>query len=124
MHQLPAHAAAPEAWDERYRKAGLVIVGVHTPEFAFEHVASNVRERRTQARRPLPGRDRQRLRTWNAYRNDSWPAEYLIDRRGHVREIKNGEGQYDETERSIRTLLGEAGTRAARDRSRTARRST
>ena len=51
-----------EAWDKRYRKDGLVIVGVHTPEFAFEHVPSNVREAVARARRPLPGRDRQRLR--------------------------------------------------------------
>ena len=50
-----------EAWDKRYRKAGLVIVGVHTPEFAFEHVPSNVREAVAQAGRPLPGRDRRRL---------------------------------------------------------------
>ena len=96
-----------EAWDKRYRKAGLVIVGVHTPEFAFEHVPSNVREasRKLGVRYPVAIDDD--YRTWSAYQNDAWPAEYLIDKRGHVREIKKGEGQYDETERSIRTLLGE-----------------
>jgi len=77
-----------EAWDKRYRKAGLVIVGVHTPEFAFEHVVSNVREaaRKLGVRYPVAIDDD--YRTWDAYQNDSWPAEYLIDKRGHVREIK------------------------------------
>ena len=99
-----------EAWDRRYRKAGLVIVGVHTPEFAFEHVVSNVRDASRKLGVRYPVAIDNDYDTWNAYGNDAWPAEYLIDRRGHVREIKKGEGQYDETERSIRTLLGESGT--------------
>jgi hypothetical protein len=86
-----------------------VIVGVHTPEFAFEHVVSNVREAARKLGVRYPVAIDNDYRTWEAYRNDAWPAEYLIDRRGHVREIKKGEGQYDETERSIRTLLGESG---------------
>jgi cytochrome c biogenesis protein CcdA/thiol-disulfide isomerase/thioredoxin len=109
-----------EAWDKRYRKAGLVIVGVHTPEFAFEHVRSNVREaaRKLGVRYPVAIDDD--YRTWSAYQNDAWPAEYLIDKRGHVREIKKGEGQYDETESSIRTLLGEpAGAQLASVKDRT-----
>jgi thiol-disulfide isomerase/thioredoxin len=99
-----------EAWDRRYRKAGLVIVGVHTPEFAFEHVVSNVRDASRKLGVRYPVAIDNDYNTWNAYGNDAWPAEYLIDRRGHVREIKKGEGQYDENERSIRTLLGESGT--------------
>jgi cytochrome c biogenesis protein CcdA/thiol-disulfide isomerase/thioredoxin len=99
-----------EAWDRRYRRAGLVIVGVHTPEFAFEHVVSNVREASRKLGVRYPVAIDNDYKTWDAYRNDVWPAEYLIDRRGHVREIKRGEGRYDETERSIRTLLGESGT--------------
>jgi cytochrome c biogenesis protein CcdA/thiol-disulfide isomerase/thioredoxin len=98
-----------EAWDRRYRKAGLAIVGVHTPEFAFEHVVSNVREASRKLGVRYPVAIDNDYRTWDAYRNDAWPAEYLIDRRGHVREVKKGEGRYDETERSIRTLLGESG---------------
>src|SRR5215212_8801194 len=98
-----------EAWDRRYRKAGLVIVGVHTPEFAFEHVVSSVREASRKLAVRYPVAIDNDYRTWDAYRNDAWPAEYLIDRRGHVREVKRGEGRYDETERSIRTLLGESG---------------
>jgi cytochrome c biogenesis protein CcdA/thiol-disulfide isomerase/thioredoxin len=109
-----------EAWDKRYRNAGLVIVGVHTPEFAFEHVPSNVREaaRKLGVRYPVAIDDD--YRTWSAYQNDAWPAEYLIDKRGHVREIKKGEGQYAETESSIRTLLGEpAGAQLASVKDRT-----
>jgi thiol-disulfide isomerase/thioredoxin len=98
-----------EAWDRRYRRAGLVIVGVHTPEFAFEHVVSNVREASRKLGVRYPVAIDNDYDTWDAYQNDAWPAEYLIDRRGHVREIKKGEGRYDETERSIRTLLGESG---------------
>src|SRR5919202_79417 len=74
-----------EAWDRAYRKDGLVIVGVHTPEFAFEHSLSNVRKatRRLGVRYPV-ALDND-YATWNAYSNQYWPAEYLIDRRGHVR---------------------------------------
>jgi thiol-disulfide isomerase/thioredoxin len=97
-----------KAWDAAYRKAGLVIVGVHTPEFAFEHVVSNVRKatRDLGVRYPVAVDDD--YRTWQAYQNGAWPTEYLVDRGGHVREIKEGEGRYDETERAIRELLGES----------------
>jgi cytochrome c biogenesis protein CcdA/thiol-disulfide isomerase/thioredoxin len=95
-----------EAWDAHYRKDGLVIVGVHTPEFAFEHVASNVAGaiRRLGVRYPVV-QDND-FKTWNAYANQYWPAEYLIDRRGHVRHAHFGEGEYGKTEKLIRTLLG------------------
>ena len=96
-----------EAWDRMYRKDGLVIVGVHTPEFAFEHVASNVRGavKRLGVRYPV-ALDNE-YGTWNAYGNQYWPAEYLIDKDGHVRQAHFGEGDYDVTEQSIRSLLGE-----------------
>jgi cytochrome c biogenesis protein CcdA/thiol-disulfide isomerase/thioredoxin len=97
-----------EAWDMRYRRAGLVIVGVHTPEFAFEHVVSNVRRAAHELGVRYPVAIDNGYRTWDAYQNDAWPAEYLIDRRGHVREVKKGEGDYDGTERTIRALLGES----------------
>jgi cytochrome c biogenesis protein CcdA/thiol-disulfide isomerase/thioredoxin len=97
-----------EAWDARYRRAGLVIVGVHTPEFAFEHVVSNVRAAVGRLGVRYPVAIDNGYKTWDAYGNDAWPAEYLIDRSGHVREIKKGEGDYDGTERAIRMLLGEA----------------
>jgi cytochrome c biogenesis protein CcdA/thiol-disulfide isomerase/thioredoxin len=96
-----------EAWDRLYRPDGLVIVGVHTPEFAFEHVASNVRGavKRLGVRYPV-ALDND-YGTWTAYGNQYWPAKYLIDRRGHVRYAHFGEGNYDVTERNIRQLLGE-----------------
>jgi cytochrome c biogenesis protein CcdA/thiol-disulfide isomerase/thioredoxin len=96
------------AWDARYRKAGLTIVGVHTPEFAFEHVVSNVRQASRKLGVAYPVAIDNEYATWNAYQNDAWPAEYLVDRRGNVREIKKGEGDYDGTERTIRELLGES----------------
>jgi len=100
-----------EAWAARYAHDGLVVVGVHTPEFAFEHVVSNVRAnaRRLGVRYPVAIDDD--YGTWNAWGNQYWPAEYLIDRRGHVRESHFGEGDYGRTEQHIRSLLALSGTR-------------
>jgi cytochrome c biogenesis protein CcdA/thiol-disulfide isomerase/thioredoxin len=100
-----------EAWDSRYRGDGLTIVGVHSPEFPFEREAGNVQEaiKREGIRYPVV-QDNQ-LATWDAWGNQYWPAEYLIDARGQVREAHFGEGDYDRTEMTIRTLLREAGTR-------------
>ena len=102
-----------EAWDRAYREDGLVIVGVHTPEFAFEHVLSNVRAavKRLDIRYPV-ALDND-YATWNAYANEYWPAEYLIDRDGRLRHTHFGEGEYDQTEATIRSLLGEHGATAA-----------
>jgi cytochrome c biogenesis protein CcdA/thiol-disulfide isomerase/thioredoxin len=98
-----------KAWDAAYRKDGLVIVGVHTPEFAFEHVTSNVRSavRRLGIRYPVVQDNT--YKTWDNYANQYWPAEYLIDRSGHVRHTHFGEGEYDVTEQLIRRLLGVEG---------------
>jgi hypothetical protein len=86
-----------------------VIVGVHTPEFAFEHDSGNVRKavQRLGVRYPvaLDGD----YGTWNAWQNQYWPAEYLIDRNGDVRHAHFGEGEYDKTEQLIRRLLSERG---------------
>jgi cytochrome c biogenesis protein CcdA/thiol-disulfide isomerase/thioredoxin len=100
-----------ESWDATYRKDGLVIVGVHTPEFAFEHSLDNVRSatRRLGVRYPV-ALDND-YATWTAYANQYWPAEYLIDRRGHVRRFHPGEGKYSETEQAIRDLLAMPGAR-------------
>jgi cytochrome c biogenesis protein CcdA/thiol-disulfide isomerase/thioredoxin len=96
-----------KAWDAAYRKAGLRIVGIHTPEFAFEHVPSNVRKATSELGVRYAVAIDNDYKTWDAYQNGAWPTEYLVDRRGHIREIKEGEGNYDETERTIRKLLGE-----------------
>src|SRR5919202_1765304 len=95
-----------EAWDREYRSKGLVIVGVHTPEFAFEHVLSNVRTNASRLGVRYPIALDNDYGTWDAYSNQYWPAEYLIDRSGHVRHVHFGEGSYEETERTIRRLLG------------------
>jgi len=99
-----------EKWDERYRSKGLVIVGVHTPEFQFEHDLGNVRAavKRLGVRYPV-ALDND-YGTWNAYGNKYWPADYLIDQTGRVRHIHVGEGAYDETERDIRLLLKAGGS--------------
>ena len=100
-----------EAWDRRYRRAGLTIVGVHTPEFAFEHDAGNVERaiRRFAIRYPVV-QDNDNA-TWDAYGNRYWPADYLVDADGRVRYASYGEGAYDRTEAAIRALLAEAGRR-------------
>jgi cytochrome c biogenesis protein CcdA/thiol-disulfide isomerase/thioredoxin len=96
-----------KAWDRAYRDEGLVIVGVHSPEFAFEREAGNVRSavRRLGVRYPV-ALDND-FATWRAYDNQYWPAKYIVDRSGRVRYAHFGEGAYDETETWIRRLLGE-----------------
>jgi cytochrome c biogenesis protein CcdA/thiol-disulfide isomerase/thioredoxin len=98
-----------KAWDARYRKDGLTIVGVHSPEFPFEKDAGNVEEaiRRNGIRYPV-AQDNE-LATWNAWGNQYWPAEYFVDSRGRVRFAHFGEGEYGDKERVIRELLAEAG---------------
>ena len=101
-----------KAWYAAYHKQGLVIIGVHTPEFAFEHVTSNVRAAVKRLGVTWPVVQDNRYRTWENYANQYWPAEYLIDRAGHVRHTNFGEGEYDKTESLIRTLLGAHGDMA------------
>ena len=105
-----------EAWDRLYRKDGLVIVGVHTPEFAFEHVPSNVEAAVKRLGVHYPVALDNDYGTWNAYGNQYWPAKYLIDRKGHVRYAHFGEGNYNITEENIRDLLGEKPASPASDR--------
>jgi cytochrome c biogenesis protein CcdA/thiol-disulfide isomerase/thioredoxin len=94
-----------KAWDERYRSKGLVILGVHTPEFAFEHDLGNVRSavKRLGIRYPVALDNG--YGTWKAYANNYWPADYLVDEAGRVRDVHFGEGDYAQTERDIRLLL-------------------
>jgi thiol-disulfide isomerase/thioredoxin len=96
-----------KAWYGRYADAGLVIIGVHTPEFAFEHVVGNVRRAVDEHDIRYPVAVDDAYKTWNAWANQYWPADYLIDRSGHVRDAHFGEGAYAQTEDDIRTLLGQ-----------------
>jgi cytochrome c biogenesis protein CcdA/thiol-disulfide isomerase/thioredoxin len=97
------------AWDGRYRDDGLTIVGVHTPEFAFEREADNVQAAIDANRLRYPVAQDNEYATWSAWGNQYWPAKYLIDARGRVRYAHFGEGAYEETEAAIRALLAEAG---------------
>jgi cytochrome c biogenesis protein CcdA/thiol-disulfide isomerase/thioredoxin len=96
-------------WDETYRDAGLVVLGVHTPEFAFEREASNVRKAVADLHVRYPVALDNDYGTWTAWGNRYWPAEYFIDRQGHVRFVHFGEGEYEQKESVIRTLLAEPG---------------
>jgi len=101
------------AWDAAYRGRGLTIVGVETPEFAFEHDASNVANAVNQFGLRYPVVQDNNMGTWNAYGNQYWPADYLIDAHGQVRYTAFGEGDYSKSETAIRALLAEAGYRVA-----------
>jgi cytochrome c biogenesis protein CcdA/thiol-disulfide isomerase/thioredoxin len=98
-----------KAWYERYGNSGLTIVGLHAPEFPFERDADNVDRAVRQNGIEYPVAQDNDFATWSAYGNQFWPAKYLIDARGQVRYTHFGEGDYDETERAIRTLLEDAG---------------
>ncbi len=104
-----------EAWDARYRGDGLTIVGVHTPEFPFEKVASNVSTAIKSNGIKYPVVQDNDMATWNAYGNEYWPAEYLIDAKGRVRAADFGEGDYTKREHEIQALLKEAGHRDTAD---------
>ena len=96
-----------EAWYNAYQKNGFVVIGVHTPEFAFEHVVSNVSSQAQTLGVRYPIAIDNDYATWNAFQNQYWPAEYLIDQTGVVRHVAFGEGDYGNTENDIRELLGD-----------------
>ncbi|MEO6729063.1 MAG: cytochrome c biogenesis protein DipZ [Candidatus Dojkabacteria bacterium] len=96
-------------WDTKYRDDGLVIVGVHSPEFQFEKVKSNVEKAVSEYGIKYPVAQDNDFRTWRAYNNQYWPGEYFIDRDGKVRHFHAGEGMYEQNENIIRALLKEGG---------------
>jgi cytochrome c biogenesis protein CcdA/thiol-disulfide isomerase/thioredoxin len=98
------------AWYAKYASKGFTIVGVHTPEFPFEHSPANVAEAIGQNGIHYPVVQDNNYATWNAYNNEYWPAEYLIDGQGRIRLTDFGEGEYAAKERAIRSLLAEAGS--------------
>jgi cytochrome c biogenesis protein CcdA/thiol-disulfide isomerase/thioredoxin len=94
-----------EAWYKDYAADGLEVVGVHTPEYAFEHVPSNVAAGVSRLGLTFPVALDNAYDTWNAYDNQSWPASYLIDATGQIRHVSIGEGDYTGEEQLIRQLL-------------------
>lgn len=96
-------------WHTKYAESGLVIVGVHTPEFEFEKITANVQKAAEDFSLKYPIVQDNDYATWRAYNNRYWPAKYLIDRNGKIRYTHFGEGDYDETEQMIQKLLREAG---------------
>jgi thiol-disulfide isomerase/thioredoxin len=94
------------AWDERYRDRGLVVVGVHAPEFGFEHDLDNVRRATRELGVGYPVVIDNDFAIWRSFENRYWPALYLVGQNGHLRFHHFGEGAYEESERAIQRLLG------------------
>jgi thiol-disulfide isomerase/thioredoxin len=97
------------AWAETYRDDGLVVIGVHAPEFPFEHDLDNVRRAAQDLRVDYPIAIDNDFTIWRAFRNNYWPALYVIDATGRIRHHQFGEGGYEQSERIIQQLLAEAG---------------
>lgn len=97
------------AWYEKYKDQGLVVIGVHTPEFAFERKVDNVRKAVADLKIGYPVAVDNAYAIWQAFGNEYWPAHYFIDAQGRMRYHHFGEGEYDRSERVIQRLLAEAG---------------
>ena len=100
------------SWYDKYKDKGFVVVGVHTPEFEFEKKTENVQQAIKQYSIHYPVAQDNNYATWQAYNNQYWPAEYLIDAKGNIRHTHFGEGEYDQTEMAIQQLLKEKGEAA------------
>jgi thiol-disulfide isomerase/thioredoxin len=105
LRQLPY----VRAWDQAYREHGLVVIGVHSPEFSFEHDVDSVRRAVDVMSIRYPVAVDNRFAVWRSFHNHYWPALYLVGADGRLRHHVFGEGQYEETERTVRDLLAEAG---------------
>ena len=105
------------AWDQKYRQ-GLVVIGVHTPEFTFEKKLENVRRAVQQMKLDFPIAVDNDYAIWRAFNNRYWPALYFIDARGRLREHHFGEGEYERSERAIRAVAGGNGRHRRRQRRR------
>jgi thiol-disulfide isomerase/thioredoxin len=103
IHVLPY----VKTWNQKYKDQGLVVVGVHTPEYPFERSTDNVKAAIKRFDITFPVAQDNRYATWGAYNNQYWPAFYLVDKKGHVVYTHFGEGDYDETESKIKALLAE-----------------
>ncbi len=96
-------------WNEKYKDKGLVIIGVHSPEFEFEKNLNNLIKAISDYEITYPVVQDNDFSTWRAYSNQYWPAKYLIDKNGEIRYFHFGEGEYDATEKVIQNLLKDAG---------------
>jgi thiol-disulfide isomerase/thioredoxin len=105
LRQLPY----VRAWAEKYKGQGLVVVGVHTPEFAFERDVDNVRRAARDMRVDFPIAIDSDYAIWSAFDNHYWPALYFVDAQGHIRHHQFGEGEYEQSEMILQQLLEEAG---------------
>ncbi|SOE96649.1 Cytochrome oxidase Cu insertion factor, SCO1/SenC/PrrC family [Burkholderia sp. D7] len=94
-------------WNRKYKDQGLVVIGVHTPEYPFERNTDNVKTAIKRFNITYPVAQDNRYATWSAYNNQYWPAFYLIDKKGQVVYSHFGEGEYDETEAQIKALLAQ-----------------
>jgi thiol-disulfide isomerase/thioredoxin len=103
------------AWAEKYQARGLVVVGVHTPEFPFEREVDNVRPAATDMNVWYPIALDSDYEVWRAFSNQYWPAVYIVDAEGRIRHHQFGEGGYDDCERGIQQLLREAGAEGVSD---------
>ena len=106
MHTIPYL----NKWYENYADKGLVIIGIHTPEFEFEKNTDNVKQAVKDYQIEYPVLQDNNYATWKAYQNKYWPRDYLIDTQGFIRYDHIGEGGYDETEKAIQSLLAEGTT--------------
>jgi thiol-disulfide isomerase/thioredoxin len=94
------------AWSQAYRDDGLVVIGIHTPEFSFEHELDLVRQATTERGIDYPIAQDNDYAVWGAFDNHYWPALYFVDRDGAIRDTHFGEGRYEQSERVIQQLLG------------------
>src|SRR6266705_1888512 len=98
-----------KAWAAKYKDAGLVVIGVHAPEFGFEKNLGNVKNAVADLKVPYPNPVDSDHSIWRAFRNEYWPANYIVDAKGRIRYHHFGEGEYEKSERVIQSLLKENG---------------
>jgi len=94
-------------WDERYREKGLTVIGVHSPEFDEERDVAHLRQAVSSLGIHYPVVTDNDYKTWTAYKVEAWPTVFLLDKQGRIRWMRVGEGDYDQAERMIQTLLAE-----------------
>ncbi len=105
-----------KSWAEKYKSAGLIVIGVHTPEFSFEYEPMNVENAVRKLKVTFPIAIDSKYAIWQSFNNQAWPAQYLIDGKGRIRYHHFGENDYGDMERTIQELLKENGATECRVR--------